>query len=60
MGLLFHAGPTWMRRGTQGYVTATRGPTRRLRGDMTHIYIYIYIGYNLYSLPIIGRGLLTL
>ena len=28
---LFHTGPTWMRRGTQGHVAVPRGPTRRLR-----------------------------
>ena len=37
-----------MRRGTQGHVAAPRGPTRRLRGDVTHIYIYLSIGYNIY------------
>ena len=31
-GMSFRAGPTWMRRGTQGHVAAPRGPTRRLRG----------------------------
>ena len=30
-GFIFRAGPTWMRRGTQGHVAAPRGPTRRLR-----------------------------
>ena len=59
-GGYFRAGPTWMQRGTQGHVAAPCGPTRRLRGDVTHIYIYIYSGYNIYSLPIIGRDLLTL
>ena len=43
---IFRAGPTWMRRGTQGHVAAPRGPTRRLRG--VYIYIYIYIIYILY------------
>ena len=41
-GFLFRAGPTWMRRGTQGHVATPRGPTRRLRGDVTH-YLYLYI-----------------
>ena len=41
----FHAGPTWMRRGTQGHVAAPRGPTRRLRG-----LIFIFIFYIVYSI----------
>ena len=32
-----------MRRGTPGHMAAPRGPTWRLRGDVTLIYIYIYI-----------------
>ena len=28
--------------GTPGHVAVPRGPTRRLHGDVTHIYIYIY------------------
>ena len=38
---IFCAGPTWMRRGTQGHVVAPRGPTRRLCG-VTYIYYYLY------------------
>ena len=44
-----------MRRGMQGHVAAPRGPTRRLRDMMRRIYIYLYIVYNIYSLPFIGR-----
>ena len=49
---VFRAGPTWMRRGTQGHVAAPRGPTLRLRGayaamwHIRNIYIYYYIVYN--------------
>ena len=43
--LIFRAGPTWMRRATQGHVAAPRGPTRRPRG----VYIYLYILYSLYN-----------
>ena len=53
--LIFRAGPTWMRRGTQGHVTAPRGPTQRLRG----VYIYIlftYFIYNGYSAFRISEG----
>ena len=32
-----------MRRGTQGHVAAPRGPTRRLRGDVTHAYLYLIV-----------------
>ena len=31
-----------------GHVAAPRGPTRRLRGDVTLIYIYIYMGVILH------------
>ena len=37
-----------MRCGMQGDVAAPRRPTRRLRGNVTHIYIYLSIGYNIY------------
>ena len=40
-GFIFHAGPTWMRRGTQGHMAAPHGPTRRLRG-VIFISTYIY------------------
>ena len=43
-GFIFRAGPTWMRRGMQGHMAALRRPTRRLRGVMSIIYIYLYIG----------------
>ena len=37
-------GSTWMQRGTQGHVAAPRGPTRRLRGNVTDAhYLYILI-----------------
>ena len=39
----FCAGPMWMQHGTQGHVTASRGPTRRLRGDVTDATILIFI-----------------
>ena len=41
----FRAGPTWMQRGTQGHMTASRGPTWRLRRDVTdahYLYLLIY------------------
>ena len=43
-GFIFHAGPTWMRRGTQGHVAEPRGPTRApaWRGGDTCVHIYIY------------------
>ena len=36
-----------MRCGTQGHVTAPRGPTWRIRGDVTRI-IFTYIGVIIY------------
>ena len=45
----FRAGPTWMRRGTQGHVAEPRGPTRAPAWrDVTNIYIYIYIYMYIY------------
>ena len=41
-GLLIRAGPTWMQRGMQGHVAVPQWPTRRLRGMMWRIYIYLY------------------
>ena len=42
---IFRAGPTWMRRGTQGHVAAPRGPTRRLCGVMyILLLLLLYIG----------------
>ena len=42
-GVYFRAGPTWMRRDTQGHVAEPRGPTRvpAWRGGDTYTY-YIY------------------
>ena len=40
---IFHAGPTWMRRDTQGHVAKPRGPTRApaCRGGDTCAYLYL-------------------
>ena len=38
----YHAGPTWMRPGTQGQVAVPRGPMRRLHNDVTWRDIYMY------------------
>ena len=43
--MIFRAGPTWMRRGTQGHVAAPRGPMRRLRG----VHLFIFILHILYT-----------
>ena len=40
-GEYFHAGPTWMRHGTQGHVAAPRGPTQRCDGCALFIFSYI-------------------
>ena len=42
-GVYFHAGPTWMQRGTQGHMAEPRGPTRAPAwrgGDTWHAYLY--------------------
>ena len=46
-GVYFPAGPTWMRRGTEGHMGEPRRPTRALAWrDVIYIYdIYIYISY---------------
>ena len=46
-GFIIPRGSTWMRRGTPGHVAAPRKPTRRLRGKVTSVNIYIYILYSL-------------
>ena len=47
--MIFRAGPTWMRRGTQGHVAAPRGPMQRI-----HIFI-IYIVYIMGIQPSVYR-----
>ena len=44
-GFSFCAGPTWMRRGTQGHVAEPRGPTRALgwHGCDTCAYLYLLV-----------------
>ena len=50
------AGPTRVRRGTQGHVAEPRGPAQRLRGALYLYLIYLlsYIKW-VFSLPYIGR-----
>ena len=48
--VLFRAGPTRVRRGTQGHVAEPRGPAQRLRGAYYIPIVYLY--YILY----ISRG----
>ena len=50
-GGIYRAGPTWMRRGTQGHAAEPRGPTRVPawhRGDIYILYL-LYIGYSTYK-----------
>ena len=44
-GVYFHAGPTWMRRGTQGHMAEPREPTRALawRGSDKCAYLYLLV-----------------
>ena len=44
-GVYFHAGPTWMRHGTQGHVAEPRGPTRARawHGGDTCAYTYLLV-----------------
>ena len=44
-GFINRTGPTWMRRGTQGHVTESRGPTRApaWRGGDTCAYLYLLV-----------------
>ena len=53
-GFRFCAGPTWMRCGTLGHVTAPRGPMRRLRGFYVDI-LFIYIVYIMGIQPSVYR-----
>ena len=49
------AGPTRLRRGTQGHVAEPRGPAQRLHGAI-HIYLFIYYSIKgVFSLPYMGR-----
>ena len=47
-----HVDATWHSRPRGSAMRAHAAPARR---DVMHIYIYIYIGYSTYSLPIIRR-----
>ena len=50
-GVNFRAGPTWVRRGTQGHVAKPRGPTRApaWRGGDTWL-LFIFIIYRIYNI----------
>ena len=50
------AGPTRVRRGTQGHVAEPRRPAQRLRGAV-YIYNYLFTLYikEVFSLPYMGR-----